>query len=125
MNLAAALISGVQIWLVTGLVVAVVFLVWGIDRIDEDARGAYAFRPLIVPGVVLIWPLVLWRWVVLESGRDQWMRRYTPVRSKHFWAALLLASLVIAILVTGLLIRQQWPTDYQPQKITMQTGWLA
>ena len=25
--------------------------------------GAYAFRPLLLPGLALLWPLVLWRWV--------------------------------------------------------------
>jgi len=51
-----------------GAVVAAVFLVVGIGRIDPGARGAYAFRPLLVPGVVFLWPVVLWRWYVLEHG---------------------------------------------------------
>lgn len=49
-----------------GLVVAAAFLLFGIDRIDDSARGVYAFRPLLIPGIVLLWPLVLWRWYVLE-----------------------------------------------------------
>lgn len=50
---------------VAGAVVALVFLVFGIERILPAARGAYAFRPLLLPGLVLLWPLVLWRWHVL------------------------------------------------------------
>lgn len=62
------------IWLVTayggiGLVVAVVFLLVGLDRIDEDARGSYAFRPLLIPGLVILWPVVLVRWWELERAR--------------------------------------------------------
>lgn len=45
-----------------GAAVALAFLTVGIERIDPAARGAYAFRPLLVPGLVLLWPLVLWRW---------------------------------------------------------------
>jgi hypothetical protein len=51
-----------------GVVVAAAFLLVGIDRIDTQARGAYAFRPLIAPGVVLLWPFVLWRWIARERG---------------------------------------------------------
>ena len=49
-----------------GLAVAVAFILVGIDRIDPAARGALAFRPLLIPGAALLWPLVLGRWVVLE-----------------------------------------------------------
>ena len=45
-----------------GLLVGVAFLVWGIERLDAAAVGAYAFRPLLLPGLVLLWPLVLRRW---------------------------------------------------------------
>jgi len=47
---------------VAGLAVGLAFLFRGLGRIDPAARGAYAFRPLLLPGLVLLWPLVLWRW---------------------------------------------------------------
>jgi hypothetical protein len=37
--------------------------------VDPAARGAYAFRPLLLPGLVLLWPLVAWRWAVLARTR--------------------------------------------------------
>ena len=54
-------------WLVIAYIccggaVAVAFLLVGLDRIDASARGAHAFRPLLVPGLVLLWPLVLVEW---------------------------------------------------------------
>ena len=52
-----------------GLAVAAAFLLIGIDRVDPAARGAYAVRPLLVPGLVMLWPLVLIRWVQLARGR--------------------------------------------------------
>jgi hypothetical protein len=48
------------IWI--GAVVAVLFLLFGIDRADPSAHGAYAFRPLLLPGLTRLWPYVLRRW---------------------------------------------------------------
>jgi hypothetical protein len=45
-----------------GGAVAAAFLAFGLDRIDPSARGGLAFRPLLVPGLVLLWPLVLVKW---------------------------------------------------------------
>ncbi len=61
-----------------GLIVAAAFLLFGIDRIDDSARGVYAFRPLLIPGIVLLWPLVLWRWYVLEKQRSAQDRKAEP-----------------------------------------------
>jgi hypothetical protein len=45
-----------------GVVLGVAFLFFGIERIDPAARGAYAFRPLLLPGLALLWPFVAVRW---------------------------------------------------------------
>jgi hypothetical protein len=65
MSIAPVLVSAAEIYGAVGLAVAALFLVFGLERIDPAARGAYAFRPLLVPGIVLLWPLVLWRWRAL------------------------------------------------------------
>ncbi len=51
-----------QAWLATGAVVGMAFLLFGIERLDPAARGAYGFRPLLLPGLALLWPYVLLRW---------------------------------------------------------------
>lgn len=112
----------VQIWLTAGAVVAALFLILGIDRIDEDARGAYVFRPLLVPAVLLIWPLVLWRWFVLETGRDQWAARHRPPRRQHLGAAVGMTLLIGFSLIAGLSVRQSWPGDIAPQHLSPPTG---
>jgi hypothetical protein len=62
-NEAATLLLGVLAsYGAAGLLVGVAFLVWGIERLDAAAVGAYGFRPLLLPGLVLLWPLVLRRW---------------------------------------------------------------
>ena len=48
-----------------GGLVGLAFLLIGIDRVAPAARGVYAFRPLLLPGLVLLWPWVLWRWIAL------------------------------------------------------------
>lgn len=67
--MAELIVQGATLYLLLGMAVAAAFLLFGIDRVDAQARGAYAFRPLIAPGVVLLWPLVLQRWIALERRR--------------------------------------------------------
>lgn len=61
------LIGFAKVWLVAGAVVAGAFLLAGIDRIDPAARRAYAFRPLLIPAILLLWPLVLLRWATASK----------------------------------------------------------
>jgi hypothetical protein len=59
---AAMIVQFVTIWLAVGVVLGVAFLFFGIERIDPAARGAYALRPLLLPGLALLWPFVAVRW---------------------------------------------------------------
>jgi hypothetical protein len=59
------------LWATPGALVAFAFLSVGIDRVDHAAVGAYAFRPLLIPGIILLWPLVVWRWAVLARNRER------------------------------------------------------
>ncbi len=114
MSTAASLISIAQYYCLIGAAVAALFLLIGIDRIDEDARGAYAFRPLLIPAVLLIWPIVLWRWLREETGAATWTGRYTPPRAAHGIAALLMSVVIVLALIAGFAIRQSWPEDAAP-----------
>lgn len=107
----------VEYWLYAGAVVAAAFLLFGIDRIDEDARGAYVFRPLLVPGVLLIWPLVLWRWFVLETGRDDGRARHLPDRAMHGKVWRVLAVLLPIMVIGALALKQSPPSDVAPVKL--------
>ena len=108
---AETLVLLVQIWGGIGALVALVFLVWGIDQIDEDAREAVAFRPLLIPGILILWPLVLWRWYVLATGQDRWELRHAPPRRIHLPVSILLAACVVVTLIVSFSIRQTWPAD--------------
>ncbi|WP_298837081.1 hypothetical protein [uncultured Roseobacter sp.] len=117
MNEAEAILMGLRIWAMIGAAVAAVFLTIGMDRIDEDAQGAYVFRPLLIPGVMVIWPLVLWRWYVWETGREAWGRRYDPPRKAHFAVGMILPAGIALIILTGLALRQTWPADVAPVQL--------
>jgi hypothetical protein len=46
-----------------GAAFAVPFVALGVQRVDPAAAGAsWGFRLLILPGTVLLWPLLLGRW---------------------------------------------------------------
>ncbi|MEM6588406.1 MAG: hypothetical protein AAF641_08170 [Pseudomonadota bacterium] len=114
---AQTVLTAVEIWCWVGLAVGVLFLLFGIHRVDEDADGAVAFRPLLIVGIVLIWPLVLWRWTVLARGRDNWQARHVPPRAVHMIAAVFLALAVGAALILSTALKQSWPDHIAPQQL--------
>ena len=67
MVLATAIVQAAKLYGLAGLLCAAAFLAVGIGRIDRGAQGSWLFRPQLIPGVVLLWPLVLWRWRVLAG----------------------------------------------------------
>jgi hypothetical protein len=68
--MAEQIVHWTTIYGAAGLLVALVFLLWGIDRIDAGATASYAFRPLLVPGIVLLWPVVVIRWAYLARRQS-------------------------------------------------------
>lgn len=94
-----------QAWLVAGLGVGVTFLLFGLDRVDASARGAYGFRPLLLPGLVLLWPLVIWRWLEAQPADPQpSLKRRHKRAHAAIWSGLALG--LSLILGTGLMLRQ-------------------
>lgn len=60
---AAQILLGLaELYAIFGGAVAIAFAVFGIGRIDRAARGACGFRVLLLPGLIALWPCVLWRW---------------------------------------------------------------
>jgi hypothetical protein len=54
-------------YLSCGLAVGVPFILRGVDRVDEAARGSsLGFRLLILPGTVALWPLMALKWIRAE-----------------------------------------------------------
>jgi hypothetical protein len=66
--MALAIVQFATIYLAIGGVVGLAFLFLGIDRVDPAAHGSYAFRPLLLPGLALLWPFVAARWFFLARS---------------------------------------------------------
>lgn len=116
MTAAATILMLAKLWLWAGALVAAAFLLVGLGRIDEDARDTFVFRILLVPGVLLIWPLVLWRWVRLERG-EPFMGRYRPPRA-HDVAAAVMSVAIVAALALSYTARQDWPAEFVPERLS-------
>ncbi|HYE73278.1 MAG TPA: hypothetical protein VEF04_08105 [Blastocatellia bacterium] len=62
-QVAEFIILCLSIYLVAGIVFAVPFLMRGVEQVDEGAQGTGVwFRMTILPGVILLWPLMVQRW---------------------------------------------------------------
>jgi hypothetical protein len=93
-----------------GLVFAVAFLLWGLDRFDTSALGRIAFRPLLVPGLALLWPYMLLRWqrgsrVPTAAGAQ---RRQRAAHARIWFA---LAAILPLIFLGGFFLRQGGPLE--------------
>lgn len=60
MESAQAVVAVAELWLWAGALAALAVLP-ALGRFEPAARGAWAFRPLLIPGFLLLWPLILWR----------------------------------------------------------------
>jgi hypothetical protein len=100
-----------EAYVALGAVAAVAFLAVGLDRVDPAAPGAYAFRPLLLPGLLLLWPVVLWRWWRLARtapGQVALGRRYAATH-RAIW--LVLAVALPLALLAALSLRQNGPLE--------------
>ena len=58
------LAAAVEGYAVAGLIFAVAFVSFGVQRVDAAARGAgIGFRVLVLPGAIALWPFLLRKWV--------------------------------------------------------------
>jgi hypothetical protein len=62
--IAAYLLILIGVYLLCGLVFAVPFAIVGVGKIDPHAaHGTWGFRLLIIPGTILLWPMLALRWL--------------------------------------------------------------
>ncbi len=106
------MILAIEIYGVAGALVAAWFLLWRLERIDVLSHGAYAFRPLLVPGLMLLWPLVLWRTAVTPGAPH---RSY---RGGHRGIWVVLAVGLPLLVLGALALRQNGPTEARPERLS-------
>jgi hypothetical protein len=60
---AKAIVYTLAVYASLGLVFAVPFVWFGVQRLDTEAQGSgIGFRLLILPGVAAFWPMFVYRW---------------------------------------------------------------
>ena len=101
-------------YLYAGAAVAVVFSPFGLGRLDDNAQGAWVFRPLLIPGV-----LVIWRWIVLFRGEDKLDRHRMPrIRQERAQVAFaLVIPLILLIAFACLLYTSPSPRDKRQSRM--------
>ncbi len=58
-------LNAVALYAAAGAIFSLAFLVLGLARIDDGAKGAgFTFRLVILPGLIALWPIMLIRWIV-------------------------------------------------------------
>ncbi len=56
--------AALNLYAAAGLLFALPFLAWGLPRIGPAARDtSLAFRLIILPGTVALWPVLLRHWI--------------------------------------------------------------
>jgi hypothetical protein len=54
----------VLIYLLLGVLFLIPFLIKGLNKVDEGAHsGTIGFKIIIIPGVIVFWPVLLRKWV--------------------------------------------------------------
>lgn len=63
MTIVSILLLAVAVYLFAGFIFAIFFVIAGVSKTDEGAKGAgWGFRLIIVPGTMLFWPLLWGKW---------------------------------------------------------------
>jgi len=62
----------VLIYLVFGVFFVIPFLTRGLTRVDETAHGGtIGFKIIIIPGVIVFWPVLLRKWLKANKLKSQ------------------------------------------------------
>lgn len=63
------LLIAVLAYVVVGLVVGLLFVIRGVNRVDPAAASSpLIFRVVILPGSIGLWPVVLLKWIRASKG---------------------------------------------------------
>jgi hypothetical protein len=61
----------VLIYLLLGVLFVIPFLIKGLTKVDEGAHGGtIGFKIIIIPGVIVFWPVLLSKWMKNKNHKD-------------------------------------------------------
>lgn len=59
-----AILLILALYLVAGILFAILFLIKGIEKTDPAAHGSgWGFKLIILPGTIVFWPVLLHKWI--------------------------------------------------------------
>jgi len=68
----------VGIYLLLGVLFVIPFLLKGLTKVDEGTHGStIGFKIIIIPGVIVFWPVLLSKWMKNRNHRDTKSQRNT------------------------------------------------
>ena len=68
----------ILIYLLLGVLFAIPFLLKGLAKVDDGAHGGtIGFKIIIIPGVIVLWPLLLKKWMKNWNHGDTKAQRNT------------------------------------------------
>ncbi len=68
MVLAETIVICLSVYFGVGVIVAILFLGFGVSRVDHAAKGASPlFRPMVFLGCVALWPYIILRFLSLKT----------------------------------------------------------
>ncbi|MEP7109344.1 MAG: hypothetical protein ABI760_15225 [Ferruginibacter sp.] len=63
--IAQLILTLVLVYLLCGFIFIIPFMIKGIVKVDEGTRGSsWGFRLVIAPGIIVLWPLLLKKWMI-------------------------------------------------------------
>ncbi len=63
MTIVEIILIVVAVYLGLGVLFVIPFLVKGLTKVDEGAKGGtIGFKIIIIPGVIVFWPMMLHKW---------------------------------------------------------------
>jgi len=78
------MLKAIRAYLFAGLIFTLPFLIFGIQRVDPNAKGQdIGFRLIIFPGLCAFWPLFAVRWVKGKSNPTETTAHRTAAQSFH------------------------------------------
>ncbi len=95
-----ALLMAFGAYIAMGIAWLLPFHRFALPMIDESARGAsWGFKILVSPGVVALWPVILWKWNTARRGGNPHGRPDAPVAAHTIRTSQSLLIKLIAIAI--------------------------
>lgn len=95
-----AVLMALASYLVMGIGWLLPFHRFALPAIDESARGAsWGFKILISPGLITLWPVILWKWNTVRRGGNPHGRPDAPIASHTIRKSQSLLMKLIAIAI--------------------------